>query len=294
MTPGIPFQFKELRVVTTAGWVARDLAGGTPLPVVHDLGLDVPPVTTWTAWWAGHRFIARLAATPGVTRPDLWSPGPGWVTTVDPTWLGRRVWAGPLADVATSDLWDAPLVSGVTVFAKPAEVKVDRLPARGYGTPTGFIGDAERAGLEPSSPVVLSGVVVFTEEYRCFIAPDPATGRPRVVAASAYLVDGRTWDSWEAPDLAPDPTEAVTFAQAVADETAGPPGYVLDVGRLVDGTWAVVEPNASWSSNPYHCDPTGVVASILAAQDPAGDRSWAWRGDPTLARFARPLPVRST
>lgn len=279
--------------MTTAGWVARDLAAGTDLPVEHDLGLDVPARTAGTAWWAPHRFIARLAVTPGVTQPALASPGPGWVTTVDPRWLGRRVWAGHLRDVADSALWAADFTDGVTVFAKAAEIKLDRLPARAYGTAGGFLGDAEQAGLTPESWVVLSEVVAFTEEYRCFIAPGPRTGRPRVVASSPYLIDGQTWDAWETRDQAPDTAEAAAFAQAVVDDTAGPAGYVLDVGRTADETWLVVEPNASWSSNPYHCDPAGVVASVLAAQDPAGDLAWAWRSDPYMARFARPLPVRS-
>ena len=156
----------------------------------------------------------------------------------------------------------------------------------------GFVGAAETAGLFPGSHVVLSEVVEFTAEYRCFIAPG-THGAPTVVAASAYLVDGQTWDAWESPAEAPDPAEAAVFAQRVARTVVAPPGYVLDVGRLADGTWVVVEANASWSSNPYHCDPAGVVASILAAQDPNGDQRWVWRSDPAIDRFARPLPVRT-
>ena len=258
---------------------------------MHDLGLDAPARTAGTAWWAPHKFIARLAVTPGVTQPSLTSAGADWVTTLHPRWLSRRVWAGQLRDVTNSDLWRGAV--GVTVFAKAAEIKLHRLPARAYGTTGGFTGDAETAGLTPASMVVLSEPVEFTGEYRCFIAPEPNTGKPTVVASSAYLVDGQTWDAWETREFAPDTAEAVTFAQAVVDDTAGPSGYVLDVGRLADGTWAVVEPNASWSSNPYHCEPAGVVASILAAQHPTGDPAWAWQPDPCLARYTRPLPVRT-
>ena len=76
------------------------------------------------------------------------------------------------------------------MFAKAAEIKLDRLPARAYGTAAGFTGDAERAGLTISSAVVLSELIEFTHEFRCFIAPDPRTGRPAVAASSAYLIDG--------------------------------------------------------------------------------------------------------
>ncbi len=285
--------FAELRVVSTARWLADDLAGGTDLPVVHDLGLDAPADTTSTAWWAPHRFVSRLAVTPGATRPLLRSPGPDWMSTVDPAFTRRKVWTGQLRDAHRSGLWDtAEPVDGLRVFAKAAEVKIGRLPARGYMTAGGFVGAAERAGLLPTSPVVLSELVAFTQEYRCFIAPR-ADGAPRVVAASAYLLAGTTWDFWDDASQAPDPSDAAAFAQQVAAVTAGPAGFVLDVGRLADGSWAVVEANASWSSNPYHADPAGVVSSILAAQDPAGDPGWAWRSDPFLDRFAQPLPVRT-
>lgn len=281
--------FTELRVVTTAGWLARDLQSGTHLPVVHDLGLDVPADTSSTAWWTPHQHVARLAVTPGVRRPSLWSPGPCWLSRLPAEHLRRRVWAGPLEHVATSPLWSP----GGRVFAKPAEIKVPGLEARPYATATAVAQAMTERHLAGTSMVVLSEVVAFVEEYRCFVAPGPG-GAPTVTAASAYLVDGVTWDAWEDASSAPDPTEAVAFAQRVADVVDGPAGYVVDVGRLTGGSWAVVEANASWSSNPYHCDPTGVVASVLAAQDPAGDPAWAWRTDPYMARFARALPLRSS
>jgi hypothetical protein len=276
--------FTELRVVTTASWLARDLATGTDLPVVHDYGLDVGADVSTTAWWSPHGFVARLAATPGVAGPHLMSPGPGWMDSIGRRWTSRELWCGPLETAADCALWSGP------VFAKPAEIKRERLPAAVY-TDAGTFARAASAGLLPSSAVVLSALVRFTAEFRCFVAPGP-DGSPTVVAACAYLVDGQTWDFWERADQAPDPSEAAAFAQLVVDDVVGPPGFVLDVGRLADGSWAVVEPNASWSSNPYHCGPAGVVASILAAQDPAGDDRWVWASDPVFDQFARPLPVR--
>ena len=284
--------FRELRVITPAAWLARDLATGTDLRVAHDYGLDAPADTSRTAWWAPHKFIARLAVTPGVTQPGLASPGAAWMTTLDPRWARRGLWSGPLSDVADSTLW-AP--NGALVFAKVAEIKLGRLQASVYSTAAAFLAAAGQAGVQPASQVVLSGAVAFTDEYRCFVAPGP-DGEPVVVASSAYLIGDVTWDFWEDAAGAPDTNAAVLFAQRVLDDpaTVGPAGYVIDVGRLADGSWAVVEPNASWSSNPYHCDPTGVVRSILVAQDPAGDRRWAWTSDPAIDRYARPLPVRTT
>lgn len=282
--------FSELRVVTTAGWLARDLAAGAPLPVVHDLGLDVPADTSATAWWMPHQHVERLRGTPAVTAPALSSPGPVWMTGVPAELMRRRVWAGPVADVGSCPLWGPD----VLLFAKPAEIKAPRMPANVYGTPGAVTAAAAAAGLAPESMLVVSELVTFAEEFRCFIAPSSA-GRASVVAGSAYLVDGVTWDAWEGAAAAPDPGEAMRFAQRVVDAVPGPAGWVLDVGRLDDGSWVVVEANASWSSNPYHCDPAGVVTSILASQTPGQDHeSWAWRSDPYMARFARPLPVRSS
>ena len=279
--------FTELRVVTTATWLAGDLNAGTRLPVVHDYGLDVPGDTSGTAWWAPHKFVARLAVTPGVSQPLLTSPGAAWMGTLDEKWTRRSLWSGPLAAAPSCPLWGRG-----AVFAKPAEIKLGRLAAATYTDPAAFQACAEAAGLQSGSQVVLSEVVAFSAEYRCFVGPGPA-GRPVVLASSAYLVDGVTWDFWEDATDAPDPFEAAAFAQRVLGDVVGPAGFVLDVGRLADGSWAVVEPNASWSANPYHCDPAGVVASVLAAQDPAGDPRWAWGSDPAFDRFARPLPVRA-
>lgn len=281
--------FTELRVVTTAGWLARDLQTGTRLPVVHDLGLDLPADTATTAWWAPHQHVARLAVTPGAARPSLWSPGPYWLTQLGREHLHRRVWVSPLEHVADAPLW----CPGAPVFAKPAEIKVHGLEARPYGTPAAATRAMTDRHLTGASMVVLSELVEFVEEYRCFVAPGP-DGAPTVVAASPYLVHDVTWDAWEDVSSAPDPTAAAAFAQQVLAAVDGPPGYVVDVGRLADGRWAVVEANAAWSSNPYHCDPAGVVAAVLAAQDPAGDVTWAWRSDPYMDRFARALPVRSS
>jgi hypothetical protein len=91
------------------------------------------------------------------------------------------------------------------------------------------------------------------------------------------------------------PDEATGFAQHVLDTLGGdhPPGFVLDVAELADGSWTVVEANASWSSAPYHADPAGVVASILASQPMGaepGPGEWAWVPDPVLT--ARALPLR--
>jgi hypothetical protein len=70
-----------------------------------------------------------------------------------------------------------------------------------------------------------------------------------------------------------------------------PPGYTLDVGTDAEGNWSVIEANAAWSSNPYHCEAAGVMTSVLAAQQPGHDR-WRWQPDQVFLERARPLPLR--
>ena len=277
--------FTELRVARTAAWLADDLRAGADLPVVHDLGLDVLPGARRTAWWAPHEFIARLTVTPEAELPDLASPGPAWLASVPSDFLGRSVWCGPAGDLAGCHLWDTG-----PAFAKPAEIKLSALPAQLYPDPDAFLTAARAAGLYPSSWVIVSEPIDLVAEYRCFVAP--RDGRPVVVAASAYLVDDVTWDAWEPAD-APDATAAAAFAQTVVDAVEGPDGWVLDVGRTAAGRWVVIEANAAWSSSPYHADPRGVVAAILASQTPPVPPRWRWRSDPVFDERATPLRIRT-
>jgi hypothetical protein len=102
-----------------------------------------------------------------------------------------------------------------------------------------------------------------------------------------------TWDGLDPEDHrlgCRDASEFTSqFLQSIGPE-AHPPGFVVDVGVDADGNWSVIEANASWSSNPYHADMTGVIKSVLASHDVAGDYpQWAWTIDPYHKRYARQL-----
>lgn len=219
-----------------------------------------------------------------MSQPALTSPGPLWLAQLDERWTRRRVWAGPLAS-----LGHCPIQG--RVFAKPAEVKVRALPAQVWDDAEGFAASARDAGLRSESWVLVSEVVDFTAEFRCFVGP-AADGRPTVTAASAYLVDGVTWDAWDEVGV-PSSGAAAAFAERVLGSlSVAPVGFVVDVGVAGDGGWAVVEANASWSSNPYHCAPDGVVSSVLASQGVGDVGEWEWLSDPVFDARARPLTVR--
>lgn len=263
-----------LRVVTTAKWVAEDLAKAGTIPVALDYGLDLPASTDGVAWWCSGRHAARLMAS-GVN-PGFLSAGPTFTADL-PWWaLRRRVWAGPLKDM--------PFSIG-PAFYKPAEAKLSDLPAKEYAYSGLFEQAALRVKLEPEDFVQVSALRYFSHEYRCFIADG------KVTTVTPYMAYGVTWESL-GPAAVPGMFGAEEFATRVVDHLGAgqPPGYVLDVGIDESGRFCVIEANAAWSSNPYHADPAGALASILASQsvDPAHDR-WRWQPTARLRAYAQPL-----
>lgn len=272
----------ELRVVTSARWLAEDLASVGVLPVRHDLGIDLRSTSPTTAWWAPMHFAARMFATTG--HNPFRAPGPRWTADLDRTWTGRTVvvtTAGALEAAAGC----APLLEHEPVHVKPAEVKVSSLTAHVVAHPGAARAAVADSRLHPDTPVQLSQVIDPVAEYRMFVLDG------EVVAASAYLVDGVTWDGWGETD-APHAGEAQRFATDVLSDprttAGGPRAFVMDVARTGDGRWVVLEANPAWCSNPYHADRRGVVAAVLAAQ---GDGPAPWSIDPWLVRHARPLHV---
>lgn len=278
--------FDTLLVVTPARWLADDLTAGAAanqVRVIHDYGLDAPADVDHIAWWCPGTFAARLHAT-GI-RPAFTSPIPATITGLPRELLGRRMQVVPLEDV----LQAARALPG-RVFLKAADTKIPGLPASVH--PVDEVPAFQTAcydhGMGPDSPVILAEEVTFWQEHRIWVHQDTP------VASSAYLVGGVTWDAMNPVELPP-AREAMVFARTVTAELAGhvPGGYVLDVGQLADGAWAVVETNPAWSSNPYWAterDADGVVATILAAQHPGQHHPWT--PDVALTRRARPLPIR--
>lgn len=261
----------RLTVVSHAAWLARELSAAPGVEVVASLGLDVS--TEPTAWWCPGRFATRLAAT--CLTPLLRSPGPGFLPGLDASLLRRRV--------ILTDLASASGHLGA-VFAKPADTKVPGLEAKVWPDGATFRAAAEQAGLHPGSAVLLSTPVELDHEVRVFVC------RGQVAAASAYLLAGRTWESWDPADLPP-VAEHVTLAREVASGYATGQSYALDIARTAGGDLVVVEANPAWSAAPYWASlthPEQVVASILTSQGP-GAVGPLWVADP--ARDTRPLPI---
>lgn len=281
--------YRKMLVVSSARWLTDDLASAGTVPVEHTLGLDAPVLDGSTALRRSWSWALRLTRT-GVSHPFL-SPGPDWLARLPYECRRRDVWAGRSGHM--------PYKGVDPVFYKLAEHKHSGIPAgfhagRGSFRRIAFDAFNFAPGVEDLR-FIGSEPIEYVREYRCFIA------HGRVEAASLYLSrvpginDSTVEITWNAQDphfARRDAAEAAVFAGAVTEALGEdqPPGYVLDVGRDTDGNWSVVEANAAWSSNIYHCDRAGAIRAILASQETSHDR-WAWKPDALFLNRARPLPA---
>lgn len=201
------------------------------------------------------------------------------IALVQPTddWLPRLPERYRLRDVRLVTLGEARALPA-PAFIKPPDEKW--FPARVYSTGAALDRDL---GPELSSDlyVLVAEPVVFEVELRLFVVD-------RVVAAwSVYIRDGdiaRRGDEW--PALPGEEEGALTFAAGLLSDAAValPPAVVIDVGRIRDRGWAVVEANAAWASGLCGVDPRAVLpvlrrATVPRAQLAAGDRPWARGGE---------------
>jgi hypothetical protein len=126
----------------------------------------------------------------------------------------------------------------------------------------------------PLAPVLVSEPVEWSAEYRYFVL------NGSVIASSPYLALGRAvWRSAKG--------EAAPGGRAVAERVCAalgawcPPALVVDVGRIEDRGWAVVEFNPIWSA--------GLLAARADSVLPALRRATRTRAELTAedARFDR-------
>jgi hypothetical protein len=270
----------ELIACSRVRWIADDLTAGAAgrVPVRHDTGFDLVDVAGTAAWWVPAEHAAKLRH--GGVHLELSAPGARWLADVPAELTGRTVWAGRLADIAT-----APTAG----FAKPAEAKLERLPARWWGDTGEFAAAASAAGMDGSSWVQISDRYLdLVEEHRCYVLDST------VLTTSPYLVaNGDTYEpGWEHdPRFAH--RDAGRFARHVVAELGEdqPVAYTLDVALCADGTWVVVEANPAWCSGFYGCDLTQVVDTIIAASVGEHGR-WTWTPEPAFVTAAQRRPLR--
>ncbi|MEW2414736.1 ATP-grasp domain-containing protein [Streptomyces sp. NPDC046866] len=191
-------------------------------------------------WYGGALAADRVAEQLGL---GLLEPGDDWLAGLPYALVRRHVRLTTLAGARRLTH---------RAFVKPPSAKIDALPAAVYEDGTRLPGT-----LDPATPVLVSGVVEFAAEYRLFVLDGEA------VAGSRYAVYGR---------LDPGPLDGRVrgFAREVLRAAADglPSAVCMDVGRLTDGTWAVVEANMPWFAHCYAAEPDRVLDVVLRAAGP--------------------------
>lgn len=286
--------FRALRVVSDAAWVADDFAAAGVIPVIHNYGFD-PPRPGDALWCAGS-YANRGIVTDSASLPNLTCPDFRFMDRVPRQFTHRRVVTRTISE------WREVHDPGHG-FVKLPLMKQALFPAAEFTSLAQALSriaehyQATDHALVEQIHLQHSEVVQFAREFRCFVADGVIT------AASFYLetirdADGTvlsdtTWQAMDEASARDSAVDAVLFAtEVIASIDSSPAGYTLDVGQLTDGTWAVVEANAAWSSNPYHADSAGAIASVLASQRPGHrDMMFAWA--PERAFLTRVNPFRT-
>jgi hypothetical protein len=142
----------------------------------------------------------------------------------------------------------------VKKFIKPADYKY--FPAGIYGE-----GD-EIPGLsycQDDDPFLISDIVKFINEYRLFVMNDEISTGSIYVSDSEFVGD-KEIDSNLNSNL-------LVFANKVVISLKGsmPTSYVLDIGQLDSGDYAVIEFNPTWASGFYGSDPSKVLFCIQSS-----------------------------
>ena len=152
------------------------------------------------------------------------------ITRVSPDLLARTVQFGTFQQLRH--------VPG-PLFIKPADPIHKSFDAGVHSTPSAI---RARTPIPADTPILVSTPVEWTSEFRCFVQDG------HVEAWSPYLSFGRpVWKRGSAGSL---PQNLRSFCDRLISRMHDqlPPAFVVDVGVLEDGRWAVVEFNPAWCS----------------------------------------------
>lgn len=104
------------------------------------------------------------------------------------------------------------------------------------------------------SPVLVSDIVRFDLEYRCFIMD----GKVKTWSNYIYYDEIANPKFWHTipNDIGP----FVEFVESAVKECRiETVASVIDVGRIVNKGWAIIETNPAWASGLYGCDPSDAL-----------------------------------
>ena len=167
--------------------------------------------------------------------PDFFVP-----ITLDPKWLNRKIELAKLGDIHEFEY---------PVFAKPIIPKQFR---------SGVYNNVEELehecrGLWEYASILLSEIVTFESEIRCFVLDD------QVMTMNVY--EGEA-------DIDVAREFAISFVSDVKNRRLLVNTYVLDVGYIKGRGWAVIEANPTWGSGLNGCEAEKVIECIYYATKP--------------------------
>ncbi len=154
---------------------------------------------------------------------ELCSPNDDLLLRVPPEYLQRRV--------TQSKLTEAQALT-YPAFIKPVIPK----QFRGMVYQSFDSLQAECQGLAPETSVMISEIVNFTAEVRCFVL------NGSVLDVAVYEGEAEV-------------SGAAQFARTLAQAVQLPRTVGVDLGRIADRGWGVVEFNAAWGAGLNGCDP---------------------------------------
>ncbi len=143
-------------------------------------------------------------------------------------------------------------------LAEPAFIKPPNdksFPARVY------VGSQLPDGVDDDMPVLVSEIVSWEKEFRCFILDR----EPRTFSVYLRGSELQRETHFAASDSELAEAEAIVRTVLADPRVDLPRAAVLDVGVISGRGWAVVEQNAAWGSGIYGCDPVEVLEVLRHA-----------------------------
>ncbi len=195
------------------------------------------------------------------------------IVLLEPTadWLPRLPLRHRLRDIRLLTLEEA-LTLQERVFVKPTDDKC--FSARVYDNGAAMDPDPL---LARDLPVLISEPVRFEIEFRFFVV------ERQVAAFSPYIRNGsiarNDEGDWSANESEIAEATATIHSLLNDPEVDLPAAVVVDVGRMTDRGWGVVEANPAWASGLCGSDPARVLpvlerASVARHELTAEDRRW--------------------
>ena len=213
------------RTERLTSWRVPDHLKSAPVPVLYGEALFGPP----------------LAEQLGLS---LLCPPDDWLVRLPMQYKHRQIALSTLGQARANPL---------PAFVKPPNDK--SFPAGVYR------GDELPREFDDDMPVLVSDVVRWQKEYRCFILDR------RLRTYSLYSREGELQREQEFESGTDEDAQARAFIETLLANQAVdlPRATVVDIGLIEGKGWGCVEQNAAWGAGIYGCDPAEVLEVLRHA-----------------------------